>query len=125
MPTADPTFARFFRAVEGKLAPRYGTATATSPNLWIGASRDDKGQLVWDTKTIHPITHREAQRYSREYNRLVRDKALVECTLADWQQQQKEAKEAKRKAQEKANAEAAKAAEAQQAADQAAKTEPS
>lgn len=123
MPTADPTFARFFRAVEGKVAPRYGTATATSPNLWIGARRGEGATIVWDTKTIHPITHREAQRFAREYNRLVRDKALVECTLADWQKQQKESKEAKRKAQEKANAEAAKAAEAQRAADQAAKTE--
>lgn len=123
MPTADPTFARFFRAVEGKVAPRYGTATATSPNLWIGARRGEGTTIVWDTKTIHPITHREAQRFGREYDRLVRDKALIEVPQSEWEKQRKDATDAKKKAQEKADAEAKKDAEAQRAADQAAKTE--
>lgn len=111
MPTEEPTFARFFRAVEGKLAPRYGTASATSPNLWLGATRDAKsGQIVWDTKTVHAIPHKEAARFKREYDRLVRDGALKECTPADWEAFRKEASEAKKKATKDAESAAAEAA---------------
>lgn len=94
-------FARFFSSVEGKLVTRYGSGSpAVAPTL-IGATRnaDDmaprmtpagtpeptdvgrgEGGVTWNTEAITAITASEAQRFQREYDRAVRDGALVERT---------------------------------------------
>ena len=75
---------KFFRSVEGKVVPRYGTAT------FIGALRDNKQGWVWDTTTVVRVPEYEVTRYMREYRRALADGALVECSSADYDAQQTE-----------------------------------
>ena len=96
------TFARFFRAVEGRIMSRYGTETATKhgyraatvfggrrPSMTPKQIKDAQVQplrarptnpMIIDTEAITPITHGEARKYKREYDRAVRVGDLVECT---------------------------------------------
>ena len=76
---------KFFRSVEGKVVPRYGTAT------FIGVLRDNKQGWVWDTATVVRVPEYEVTRYMREYRRALADGALVECSSADYDAQQTEA----------------------------------
>jgi hypothetical protein len=108
------TFARFFRAVEGRLVSRYGTATsprgykkgqpwrnaqtiggrrapmteaeqvrAASPAVGrLGAKPCNPVEL--DLEMVTAITHEEAARYGREYDRAVAAGSLTEVTEADY-----------------------------------------
>ena len=72
-------FARFLRPTGKGLATRYGT----SPPLYIGARRDpETGELTIDTTVIVALTHDEAGRYRREYNRAIAEGALEEVKAA-------------------------------------------
>jgi hypothetical protein len=106
MANEQPAFTRFFRSVKGKLAPRYGTASPQSPNLLIGATQTQSGP-VWDTTVITPITEREALRFAREYNRLVKEGALVEVKPAEYEAQRAVHLERKKEAARAAAKEAA------------------
>lgn len=102
MTAADrhPHFARFFRAVEGKLVARYGTARATKGNdiiggIWIDdpdqskpdlfANGAPRRKLIQDLDAVTAITHLEARRFRREYDRAVRNGDLEEVTRADYE----------------------------------------
>lgn len=75
---ADILF-RYFRSVEGKVVPRYGTAT------YIGVQRDQKQGWIWDTSAIILVPEYETTRYLKEYRRALADGALVECSRADFE----------------------------------------
>jgi hypothetical protein len=74
---------RHFRSVEGKVVPRHGTS------VFIGARRDKEHGWVWDTETIVRVPETEYTRYLREYRRALNEGALVECTKADFDKQEK------------------------------------
>lgn len=71
-------FGLFVRAVEGHLVTRYGAG------INIGATKNADGTYSWDTKTVHAITHSEAQRFAREYGRAIDDGALVKVDAEDF-----------------------------------------
>jgi hypothetical protein len=73
---------RFFRSVEGKVVPRYGTAT------FIGVQRDNKIGWIWDTTSVIRVPEYEVNRYMREYRRALSDGSLVECCKADYDAQE-------------------------------------
>jgi len=98
------TFARFFRAVKGRNVSRFGTARymggfraatiiggARAP-MAADASGDELGRLgqrganvvEHDLAIVTAITHHEARRYAREYNRAVSGGDLREATEADY-----------------------------------------
>src|SRR6185503_10423394 len=103
---------RYFSPVEGHKVNRFGTMSPTSNNALFGCTADPAtGTLTWNTEAVLKISPEEAFRFEREYNRLVRDGALVEKTEDDWK-----AYEAKRlvdqaEAKRGRDAEQAKAAE--------------
>jgi hypothetical protein len=78
----DITF-RYFRSVEGKVVPRYGTAT------YIGAQRDQKMGWVWDTSAVVRIPEYEVERFAREYRRALAEGAIIECARADYDAKEK------------------------------------
>jgi hypothetical protein len=93
--TQPKPFVRFLRSVKGHLVSRYGTATKTSNNQLIGARRvrrDIPGRendLIGDasvewTDEVIALTPAEAAAFKREYDSAVEDKALLECTEADY-----------------------------------------
>lgn len=75
---------RFFKAVEGHVVHRFGTSSATSSNERFGHSIGAGGVITWDTEAVLAISDAEAARYQREYDRLVRQGALIEVDEAAW-----------------------------------------
>lgn len=76
-------FGLFVSSVEGRPVARFGTKTL------IGAERDPSKprKIVYRTKDIVPIPVDEAERYSREYGRLIADGDLVKHTADEWTKQ--------------------------------------
>lgn len=130
--SSDPTapFARFFRAVEGRQVGRYGTARKTQGNNVIGGrwvdqpdARPDRitnrrpRKLVINTSIVVAITHAEAARFRREYNRAVSQGSLEEVTRKDYQsylaEDARKAKETRAKVEAEAKAKAKAEAEAE------------
>ena len=75
---------RYFTPVEGHTVHRFGTMTTTSSNELFGCSTDPAtGTRTWDTSAVLMISGQEAKRFRREYDRLVRDGALIERTEED------------------------------------------
>lgn len=74
---------RYFRSIEGMVVPRYGTAT------FIGVQRDQKQGWIWDTNAIIRVPEYETTRYGKEYRRALADGALVECSKAEFDAQEK------------------------------------
>ncbi len=83
MSNAD-AFGLFVSAVEGKPVHRFG-----APNVLIGADRDpeEPRKIRYDTNAVVAIPKAEAQRYSREYLRLIAEGALVERSAEDFERQ--------------------------------------
>jgi hypothetical protein len=69
---------RYFKSVEGRVVPRYGTTT------FIGVQRDQKVGWVWDTSAITRVPEYETTRYGKEYRRALSDGSMVECSKADF-----------------------------------------
>lgn len=150
------TFARFFKAVPGRLVTRHGTHRATQGRKgewtsWqaaqtFGGSRPPLTEeqlraasatpavcsrsltarpcnpVELDTEMVTAITHEEAARFGRLYDRNVREESLVEVKEKDYvawlHECDKRDEEARRKAAEqKRAAEVAAEKEAQLAAD--------
>lgn len=75
---------RYFSPVQGHKVNRFGTSTTTSSNELFGCkAHPETGALTWDEKAVLMISGDEAARFKREYDRLVRDGALVERTEED------------------------------------------
>lgn len=68
----------FVSCVRGCPVTRFGT------RQWIGAERDSKNVIHWFPERIVALTHHEARRYRKEYDRLIRDGELKVHTAADW-----------------------------------------
>lgn len=91
-------FARFLRpSPEGGPVARYGTARQQHGNTIIGGSYEDDPEakpdpitgysprrLVIDRRVVVALTHLEARKYRREYDRAVLNGDLVECTANDY-----------------------------------------
>lgn len=77
-------FGLFVSSVEGSPVTRYGSS------VLIGAERnpDEPRKIVYHPDAVIAIPHDEAQRYAREYRRLIAEGALVERTADDWRSQQ-------------------------------------
>src|SRR4051812_37914866 len=103
-------FALFVSAIAGHCVPRWGTQSAGMRAEFIGVSRDPKDatKLVWDEKTIVPITELESIRYGREYRGAIRDGGLLEHSAEEFAAQS--AAEEERAKQRIEEAEKAKAA---------------
>ena len=67
----------YFSSVKNHVVPRYG-----SPR-YIGVRRTNEG-WDWDTERIVPIPENESVRYGREYNRALREGALLKKTEQDY-----------------------------------------
>lgn len=81
---------RYFSPVAGHKVNRFGTATTTSNNAPFGyTAHPETGVLTWDEQAVLMISAAEADRFPREYDRLVRDGALIEKTEADFTAYQK------------------------------------
>lgn len=80
---------RYFKSVEGHIVPRYGTQT------YIGARIDKAEGWVW-TEDVKRIPTTEVTRYLREYNRALKDGAIVEVKRSDYDAQQVEPASPKR-----------------------------
>lgn len=83
---SHPQFALFVSCVEGRLVTRYGTRT------FIGAERrtDDPRVVDFHPEHIVAIPHDEHRKYRREYLRALREGSLVERTVDEWQQQNRQ-----------------------------------
>jgi hypothetical protein len=81
-PSAE-AFGLFVSSVEGRPVTRFGT------KVLIGADRDPKqpNKIQYRTKDIVAIPVAEADRFAREYGRLVADGDLTAHTAEQWQQQ--------------------------------------
>ncbi len=133
-PEAEPgqrrtPFARFFSSVEGRLVSRYGSGGGPLAPTLIGATRNaadlsprgseptdvgrGEGGVTWNTDQVVAITEAEAQKYSREYDRAVKDGALIERTEADYVAAVAKARGLAKETLEKAAAEAKAKAEAE------------
>jgi len=75
---------RYFRSVEGKVVPRYGTA------IFIGVKRDKVQGWVWNTDLVVRIPESETTRYLREYRRALEDGSMTECARVDYEAQNTE-----------------------------------
>lgn len=112
-----PQFARFVSSVEGHMVTRYGTTQL------IGCVRnaapkpeDDAAEwkpVSWNTREIVPLTMREAERYTKEYDKAIRNGALKERKREEWSAQndttlktEKAARDATSKASEKSKSDA-------------------
>jgi len=82
-------FGLFVSSVEGHPVARFGTKTL------IGADRDPDNakKIRYRTKEIIAIPNAEADRYAREYARLINDEALVAHTADEWSEQQRQIRE--------------------------------
>jgi hypothetical protein len=76
-------FGLFVSSVEGRPVTRFGT------KVLIGAERDSvtPRKISYRTKDIVAIPVDEAERYSREYARLISDGDLVAHTADEWSKQ--------------------------------------
>lgn len=75
---------RYFSPVAGHKVNRFGTATTNTNNELFGCTaHPETGVLTWDEKAVLMISGAEAARFKREYDRLVRDGALVERSEED------------------------------------------
>jgi hypothetical protein len=83
------TFGLFVSSVEGQPCTRFGSS------VLIGADRDPKApnKLIYRTDEIIAIPRAEAEKYAREYARLIAEKSLVEHTAAEWTKQQEHGRE--------------------------------
>ena len=88
--SGDLTFGLYVSSVEGQPVSRFGT------KVLIGAERDPetRNKIRYRTKDVVGIPTEEANRYAREYARLIADGALIERTADDYQQQQQQRSEA-------------------------------
>lgn len=87
--TAAVAFALFVSCVEGKPVTRFGS------KVLIGADRDPlvRKKIIYRPKEIVAIPVDEAERYGREYSRLIKDEELVEHTAEEWLDQQQQINE--------------------------------
>ena len=87
--SATDVFGLFVSSVEGSPCTRFGTKTL------IGAERDPDNakKIRYRTKEIVAIPRAEADRYAREYARLISDEALVVHTADEWSEQQRQVRE--------------------------------
>lgn len=76
-------FGLFVSSVEGRPVTRFGT------KVLIGAERDaaTPRKISYRTKDIVAIPVDEAERYTREYARLIAEGDLVAHTADEWQKQ--------------------------------------
>lgn len=83
-------FGLFVSSVEGHPVTRFGT------KVLIGAYRDAENprKIRYRTKDIIAIPRDEADRYAREYARLIEDQELVAHTADEWSQHQRHVREA-------------------------------
>ena len=70
-------FALFVRAVQGHVVRRFGSPTN------IGVTIDGDGPH-WDTETVHALTQQEAATYRAEYDRAIREGALLRVDEKAW-----------------------------------------
>lgn len=81
-PTPSSHFARFVSSVPGHLVTRYGSSE------YVGARRDPKTrELSWQPEAVVALTQHELDRFSREYDRALKDGALVARTAAEYDEQ--------------------------------------
>ena len=106
----------YVSSVEGHVVSRYGSGKAAGRrDSFIGARRLDGGGYEWDTEVIVALTHAEIARYRGEYRRAIKNGALKERTVADYEARRKQQKDDAKATQEKQQKEAAAAAKAQAA----------
>lgn len=82
--SAADAFGLFVSSVEGQPVTRFGT------QVLIGANRDAEtpNEIRYRTEEIVAIPRAEADRYAREYGRLIEEEALVVHTADEWTEQQ-------------------------------------
>lgn len=82
-------FGLFVSSVEGHPVTRFGT------KVLLGAYRDadNPRKVRYRTKEIIAIPRDEAERYAREYGRLIEDEELVAHTADEWTEQQRRLRE--------------------------------
>lgn len=68
----------------------------------FGVTADGKGNITWDTKTIHAITRAEMVTAGAKYRRAIDDGALKQCSREEWEAQRAAHLKAKKEAAEKA-----------------------
>lgn len=68
---------RYFSCKEGHAVSRFGT------DAFVGSYRSAKG-FIWNEDEVVAIPEKETIRYSREYNRVIKDGALTERTESDY-----------------------------------------
>jgi hypothetical protein len=130
-------FGLFVRAVEGHVVSRYHAGAGPYPSIGVRdepaqiEERDDPKRpggkiktivgtgrrLVWDTKTIHALTHAEIDRFGNLYARHLREGALTKASAEEYDAQVATSRAAKAEAVEKAKTAAEEAARAKAAED--------
>jgi hypothetical protein len=87
-PVAQPKFAVYVRAVEGRLVGRWG-----SKHEYFGARRTaatlqerraGKAMAVWDTQRVIPLTADYCRRFRKELRKALRNGDLLECKVGDY-----------------------------------------
>lgn len=83
---AAESFGLFVSSVEGQPVTRFGS------RVLIGADRDPQhpNKILYRTQEIIAIPRDEAEKYAREYARLIADESLVVRTADEWTQQSRE-----------------------------------
>lgn len=91
-----PTFAKYVRAVDGRLVSRLDVA----PGTHLGARLTEEGP-VWDTERVIPLTAEYCAKFARELRKTFAARDLIECTEAEYQAwlQIEEEREAAREAE--------------------------
>jgi hypothetical protein len=84
----------FVSSVEGHAVTRFGTVRmlggVPSPGILIGATRDQKdpSKITWNEQEIVFIPPAEAERYAKEYGRLLLHKSLSLRSSGEYEAQQ-------------------------------------
>ena len=80
MPSSPSPFARYFKAVAGRKVSRYGSGF-----IGLGGYRADQVIGAAGHGSVTAISHDEAAKFRREYDRAVEDGSLVEVDAKAYQ----------------------------------------